>query len=397
MKKLILTLLLATPLFSLAQTNILQSFDDLRENINLYKYIQALDTLETKENVYLSVQGALPYYAQAKATALSMNCGNMDSILYYNFVGLTGRYPKIDPTQELLDTIDISGYEIQSAREHIISEAAHRKVLMINEAHSTTYHRLFVKSLLKDLYAQGYRVLALEALNYTKDPYTSLKHAADSGYYTKEPLFGDMIREALELGYKLYGYEPQMAQYAHSGNRDSLMAVNLESVERESNGEKIIVYAGHGHISKKSPRSMYTYFKALSESEPLVVSQTRYAQMVLPGYEKPLYRTLCNKASPEGLPLSFSEKTDGADSDIYVIHPRVSYLDGRPEYLISVGNRKLKKVKAQTPTVFMVYIKDEYQKYGTQIVPFDIVAAQKAGEYYVTLPKDKKYIIIKEN
>src|SRR5690606_16176585 len=44
-----------------------------------------------------------------------------------------------------------------SAKEFILNQAKNEEILIFNEAHHLGRHRLFVKSLLKDLYEQGYR------------------------------------------------------------------------------------------------------------------------------------------------------------------------------------------------------------------------------------------------
>ena len=79
---------------------------------------------------------------------------------------------------------------------------------MINESHHIPYHRLFVKSLLQDLYNAGYRYLALEALTLPTDSINIRRYPTQQdGYYIAEPLFADMLRTALKIGFKLERYE----------------------------------------------------------------------------------------------------------------------------------------------------------------------------------------------
>src|SRR5690606_17379848 len=100
-------------------------------------------------------------------------------------------------------TVEDSLYFIKSrqvnAKDYIIEQSKNAQIIIINEAHHIPKHRAFTKSLLKKLYDNGYRYLGLEALfdstiNERKYP------VIETGYYTKEPEFGNLITEALKVG-----------------------------------------------------------------------------------------------------------------------------------------------------------------------------------------------------
>lgn len=81
------------------------------------------------------------------------------------------------------------------------------KVVMINEAHDRVQPRAFILSILTQLKRKGFSHLAMETLSYSDTKNVSLY----TGYYTSEPMFGDVVREALKLGFILVPYEDSNA------------------------------------------------------------------------------------------------------------------------------------------------------------------------------------------
>ena len=136
------------------------------------------------------------------------------------------------------------------ARRYISFLARNYQVIMINESRNKPLHRAFMLSLLDDLYKKGFRYLAMEMLNngsnHSLDKLTSL-----TGYYSSEPVAGELIRTALDMGYTLVSYE-DTAAYTHTPTqRDSIQALNIYKTIRNDSSAKIIVYAGYGHVLKR--------------------------------------------------------------------------------------------------------------------------------------------------
>ena len=104
-------------------------------------------------------------------------------------------------------------FEESNAIEYILEKAKEHQIVIINEGHHMPQHRVFTTQLLEGLKEQGFNHLGLET--YFANPkadsllqengYPTLK----SGYYTKEPQFGNLVREAHKQGYKVFGYESQ--------------------------------------------------------------------------------------------------------------------------------------------------------------------------------------------
>ena len=151
----------------------------------------------------------------------------------------------------IADTISkLKNIQYVPAKASIISNAPHYKVIMINESHAKPVHRAFTYSLLEDLYKEGYHYLAMEAFNnYANKCLDSLN--VFTGYYTYEPVAGELVRKALQLGYKLVSYEDTSALAHSASQRDSVQAENIYAVIKKDPSAKILVHAGYGHISEE--------------------------------------------------------------------------------------------------------------------------------------------------
>jgi len=98
-------------------------------------------------------------------------------------------------------------YHPVNARKFIIQKAKENQILIFNEAHHNPRNRVFVTSLLKDLKNAGYKYFAAET--FMNDSFfVKEKHPVFfTGFYTMEPQFGNLVREALKLNFTLYPYE----------------------------------------------------------------------------------------------------------------------------------------------------------------------------------------------
>lgn len=99
-----------------------------------------------------------------------------------------------------------------SAVQYISNKAKDFHFTLINEAHYNSQNRVFTKELLMPLWEEGYRYLALETLYHTDSLLNERGYPTKAtGYYTKDSNFGNMIREAIKIGYKLIPYETEKA------------------------------------------------------------------------------------------------------------------------------------------------------------------------------------------
>jgi hypothetical protein len=165
-----------------------------------------------------------------------------------------------------------------SAISYISNKAKEYHFTLINEAHYNSQHRFFTKELLRPLWKEGYRCLALETLYHTDTGlYERGYPVLSSGYYTKDSNFGNLIREAIEIGYTLIPYE---TQNKHDGTlRDADQATNIyrQTLQEDKKG-KVLIHAGYSHISEiggvdYEPRGLQ--LKRLAKQDILTIDQVR--------------------------------------------------------------------------------------------------------------------------
>ncbi|HYD90103.1 MAG TPA: hypothetical protein VEA37_01280, partial [Flavobacterium sp.] len=146
------------------------------------------------------------------------------------------------------DSAYLARFKPIPARQYILERSAAAQITIINEAHNQPLHRTFVTGLLKELYQQGYRYLGIETLGYADTLLQQRKYALDTtGYYSFEPQFGNMIREALQLGFVLFPYETEVA--GHNGKeREIDQANNIVRFMKQHTDGKYLIYCGYAHV-----------------------------------------------------------------------------------------------------------------------------------------------------
>lgn len=165
------------------------------------------------------------------------------------------------------------------AVDAIAGLAEHRRVVMINEAHHDAHTRLLTLALLPRLRELGYTHLAIEALVEDNDALHQRGYpVVGSGTeYLREPVYGEIVREALRLGYVLVPYDPESRS---TQDRESEQARTLFRKVLQGHPEaKLLVHGGYAHIDKAPGRlgtvlPMAAQLHALSGLDILSVDQT---------------------------------------------------------------------------------------------------------------------------
>ena len=150
------------------------------------------------------------------------------------------------------DSLEISLYHTVKAKELLLKIADTCRIIIINEAHHIPQHRIITTELLKDLYDKGFRYFAAETICNETGIKDSLFRNGNypelwTGFYTKEPLYGDLIRQALKTGYKIIPYEKSSDSKI---DREYAMANNLSKVFEEDKNAMILIHCGYAHIKK---------------------------------------------------------------------------------------------------------------------------------------------------
>lgn len=309
-------------------------------------------------------------------------------------------------SKKQIDSINRKYSKIE-ATDYIVKQAKKNKVVIINEAHHNSFHRVFTKSLLQKLFDNGYKNFGLEALSngkYLDSTLNSRKYPIlETGYYTKDPQFGNLIREALEIGYELFAYET--TKKGNGKSREIEQAKNIEKFIKSKPNEKFLIYCGFDHAlegdHKFWEKAMAGRLSEYMDINPLTINQELYSEKSKSKYNHPLLKALyINKSSvivdKENNPLKY--KRGKAWTDIAVFHPNTKYLNGRPNWLFENDNKKvsisLADLQIDFPVLALAYKKGENINLA---IPVDITEVKNKTENCIFGLKKGTYNIVITN
>ncbi|MBS0383263.1 MAG: hypothetical protein JSR56_12620 [Proteobacteria bacterium] len=239
------------------------------------------------------------------------------------------------------------GWHPVPALDYLPTLAKGYRVVFLNEAHNIALTRTLTVRLLKPLREEGFNVFAVETL-YPSDIAALNKRGypiAASGFYTREPIYAEMVRTALKLGYKVVAYE---ADANHTGDaREAQQAENLWKILKDDPNAKLVVNAGYAHIQKTGQflgaQSMAEHFIKDSGINPLSIEQTILIPHIDRTMDHPDYDAIIDALHPQQ-PIVFIDKDGKPWSlrpgyDVSVIFPEEHFIEGRPTWLELWGAR----------------------------------------------------------
>lgn len=245
----------------------------------------------------------------------------------------------------LEDPSALAGYAPVNAMSAIVEAAKTRQVVMINEAHHVPQHRAFTLELLGALKEQGFTYFAAETFSQDPDLARRGYPTGKTGAYIQEPLYGDLVRTALRLGYKIVPYETEDPNSGLEGRERDQARHLQERIFARDPKAKLLVHAGYDHILEipGSRAMMAAVFKEMTGIDPLTINQEWMTEHSAPEFESPVYRW----ATEHGLvnePVIFRDAAGTPWSrtkavDMMVFHPRSRYENGRPHWLRMGGLR----------------------------------------------------------
>lgn len=292
------------------------------------------------------------------------------------------------------DTTFYKQHQFVDAKNYILQRSKNEKVVMINEAHNIPYHRAFVLQLLNGYRQLGFKYLAIETL--LDENINETQHITDTtGFYSREPLFAEMIREALRQHFILIKYEADKNTNSLR-MRDSLQAVNLARVLKNDPDAKLLVYAGYDHIHEGTQndwKKMAQFFRDMTNINPLTISQSKHTEQYHPEFETAEFRAANQFGSFNDPVVALKNDTAWHDKfvDISLFYPRYLTSDKRPNYLTIGELRKtilLNTTKGENGLFVQAYYAEE--KAGHRI-PADQLFIKKAQELLYLRPG--KYVL----
>ena len=208
------------------------SFTDLHyvigENLNyLYPVYQLLG--DNKKFIH---EFSSPVYYDLLSQSVSF-VGDYSAALEYQKLSDTTHLTDVDYRQIGKSIQQLKKIKNADAKKFISFIAPNYKVIMLNEANNKPLHRAFAYSLLDVLYNRGFRYLAMEMLNPMPDQELT-KLTYKTGHFATEPVAGELIRQALDLGFRLVAYEDPDGNRHSPTERDSIQALNIARILKQS-------------------------------------------------------------------------------------------------------------------------------------------------------------------
>lgn len=366
-------------------------------------YLYPFYQLFIGENKFRSLLAGADYYNMLSEAASFT--GDYESALQYQKDTYNEEVDEV-ARRQISKTIEgFKNIQHADARKFIAFVCRNYRVIMINEAHNKPLHRAFVLSLLDDLYKRGFRYLAMEMLNNFSDHELG-KLTPLTGHYCTEPVAGELIRTALDIGFKLVSYEDTAAMQHNATQRDSIQAEHIYDVIRDDSSARILVLAGYGHIAEKSLSADYipmgTAFKRISGIDPLTIDQTNMTEESDFAYGKAFYDAYVQKFSltAPSIALINDEPVNPTNNSLYdlaVIHPRTIYRDARPAWLNLSGRRQPLYVKPSNKSTFLVQAYYQFETFGSkpgQVIPADQTYIPSSKGNYLLYLKRGKYVVL---
>jgi len=312
----------------------------------------------------------------------------------------TGKRPSLSPQ----DSIYVHSFRPVPARQYLLDRATKEQVIIFNEAHHQPLHRSFVTSLLKGLYAKGFRYLGIETLGYVDSLLNQRKYPLqETGYYSKEPQYGNLIREALRVGFTLFPYET--TKNHNNKEREIDQAQNIVAYMKSHPG-KYLLHVGYSHVIEGPvvgwEKAMAGRLKEYTGINPLTINQETLTEHSNPAFEAADYRHISYDQpavliNQDG--LVYNGVARDSSYDIRLYHPRTIIKDGRPDWVSLQGVRKPyflkpRKIKIGYPVMVLGYVSEEDI---TKAVPYDIVELETRADRKTLFLEKGNYTLVVRN
>lgn len=306
-------------------------------------------------------------------------------------------------TNVRFDPAYLQRFHAVNARRELLKRTGSRQLVILNEAHYQPLNRVFTRSLLAGLYGQGFRYLCIEDLASSTGagapPDTGLNQRKypllTTGYYTIEPQYGELERQALALGFTLVPYEfvpPRSVQdfAERMVGRERGQAENIQQLLTKDPKARIVVHVGYGHLVENiSPDGQFGFMAAFLKKntglDPFTIHQVDLLEHADATLDNP-YRALMHAAEPsvyvDAQGALFNSAQDAGKWDASVYFPPTTYCHGRPTWLRPGFGRTYYVLPAKQITVSFPCQVRAYRA-GEDVavaVPVDVIELQSASE-----------------
>lgn len=321
------------------------------------KYLQALALLEQHDPNHDMVK-------QELGTSRSF-VGDCQGALAAFATGVETDAVKIDELKVQLDAATPL-----PALDTIVQLAKDRQIVILNEAHHVPRHRAFAMQLAIRLKELGFEYFAAETFSpltevLQKQGYPDLM----TGFYSNEPVFGDLIRTTLRLGYQPIAYEmlsfpPANADQTDRVNhRESEQCNNLmKKIFQKNPNAKVLIFVGYSHATEdtrtladgRESAWMAARLKKATGIDPLTIDQTLHTDFSGDAQRSNPWEARISTSGIEG-PVVFRQADQqflvqgsyAGKMDVQVIHPPTKLQRGRPNWLLALDGRRAVEIPTE--------------------------------------------------
>ncbi len=296
------------------------------------------------------------------------------------------------------------------AVEYVAERAQGHRIVMVNERHHSSSDRLLTMDLLAPLAEQGFRYFAVEAA-WIGDPVNTRGYPVpQTGYYVNDVVFAELIRSAVELGYRIVAYEIENHQRSSNdppgetrrqAQRDWWQARNIATRVFDVDGDaKLLVHCGYAHLQESRTDSwapMAHFLRQMTGLDPLTIDQTVFSERGRPEVEHPLRRRakelgLLGEQAIVVLDSDGRPVRSPMPVDVGIFGVATRYPDGRPSWM-SMGGRR-RAIALDTPACVERACIAEARRAGrVDEIPLDRVEIVGADKTTLYVPADTDVVV----
>lgn len=283
-----------------------------------------------------------------------------------------------------------TGWKAENAVDAIARLAKDRKAIFFNENHSFPLTRTVTVQMLQRLREEGFDTFAAETLYQTDmEALPGRGYAIDqTGFYTQEPIYSEMVHEALKLGYRVVAYEA--LSDATGDAREAEQAQNLKrDVFKGHKNARLVVNAGYAHIQEHGKylggSAMAQHFERITDIDPLTIEQTMMIPHDKLASDHPYYREAMVTLAPKqpfvfvdekGKPWTLKEKA----YDVSVFFPEEVLQRNRPTWLALGGLRVPFVVSGRMcDDAYPCMVEARYEGESDEAIPADRIVIEFKG------------------
>ncbi len=253
---------------------------------------------------------------------------------------------------------DLSSFTAKPAVAEILAAAHGRRVVMFDEEHRSSEQRAFLHRVLEGLRKDGFTHLACETLAEDAALEKRGWPTVDSGTYSRDPVYGDLLRRAVALGFHIAKYEADdevsrprpddKSPTDPTNRRERSQAENLAKLLADPSA-RVVVFAGRHHISEAEGGEwtpMAGIFKQLTSVDPLTVDLFVLVDPSRRADAHPAWRAAVDAGLVKDEPVVLVG-ADGAcfsalpgSIDLFVFQPPLRFVEDRPAFLSCGGLRE---------------------------------------------------------